>query len=171
MGSEMCIRDSITSDRGTQFTSAVWTSLCTRLGITQIATTAYHPQSNGMVERSHRQLKDSLRARQAANDWPEHLPWVLLGLRAAPKEDSSTSSAGLVFGSTLVLPGEFLDTPEPPAATFLDALRSSPPVPPPTRPSYAAVAAKPPAALFGADFVYIRKGGSLPPLSPLYAGP
>jgi hypothetical protein len=24
-------------------------------------------------------------ARSGANDWPDHLPWVLLGLRAAPK--------------------------------------------------------------------------------------
>ena len=29
-------------------------------------------------------LKNSLRARLAANDWPDHLPWVLLGLHAAP---------------------------------------------------------------------------------------
>ena len=41
----------------------------------------------------HRQLKDLLRARLAATDWPQHLPWVLLGLRAAPKGDSSLSSA------------------------------------------------------------------------------
>jgi hypothetical protein len=51
-------------------------------------TTAYHPQANGLVERTHRQLKDALRARQAGVDWPAHLPWVLLGLRAAPKEVS-----------------------------------------------------------------------------------
>jgi hypothetical protein len=49
--------------------------------------TAFHPCSNGMVERCHRQLKDALRARSAVNDRPDHLPWVLLGLRAAPKED------------------------------------------------------------------------------------
>jgi hypothetical protein len=31
-------------------------------------TTAYHPQANGLVERAHRQLKDSLHARQAGVD-------------------------------------------------------------------------------------------------------
>ena len=50
-----------------------------------------------MVERAHRQLKDALRAHEAGADWPDHLAWVLLGLRAAPKESSGLSSAQLVF--------------------------------------------------------------------------
>ncbi len=39
-----------------------------------ITTTAFHPCSNGMVERCHRQLKDALRARSAANDSAEGGP-------------------------------------------------------------------------------------------------
>jgi hypothetical protein len=70
-------------------------------------TTAYHPQANGLVERAHRQLKDALRARGASTDWPSHLPWVLLGLHAAPKEISGISSAEAVFGGQLVLPGHY----------------------------------------------------------------
>jgi len=125
-----------------------------------------------MVERSHRQLKDALRSRAAGDDWPAYLPWILLGLRAAPKEDSNISSAELVFGSPLTLPGEFLDSEEPPAAEFLARMQASPFLPPPTRPlSYAEVAASPAKPLLEADFVYIRKGGSIPPLSQLYAGP
>ncbi len=93
----------ITSDCGTQFTSAVWEALCNRLHIQHITTTAFHPCSNGMVERCHRQLKDALGARSAANDWPDHLPWVLLGLRAAPKEDSAIFSAEMVLGDPLVV--------------------------------------------------------------------
>jgi transposase InsO family protein len=52
----------ITSDWGSQFTSALWDSLCNTLGIQHVQTTAYHPQSNGLVERFHRRLKESLRA-------------------------------------------------------------------------------------------------------------
>ncbi len=87
----------MTSDRGRQFPSALWEGLCQNLQINHISTTAYHPQSNGLVERTHRQIKDALRARLAGNRWPEHLPWVLFGLRAAPKEDSAVSSAELVL--------------------------------------------------------------------------
>ena len=79
-----------------------------------------------MVERSHRQLKDALRARTAGADWPSHLPWVLLGLRAAPKEDSSISSAELLYGAPLVLPGQLPGVPEPPPAVFNESTRAAP---------------------------------------------
>ena len=56
----------ITSDRGAQFTSSLWAALCSLLNIQHNQTTAYHPQSNAMVERFHCRLKDALRARCAA---------------------------------------------------------------------------------------------------------
>jgi hypothetical protein len=83
-----------------------------RLKIKHSQTTAYHPQSNGMVECFHRRLKDALCARCAAANWVDHLPWVLLGLRAAAREDDGSTPAQAVFGSPLILPGEFLDSPE-----------------------------------------------------------
>ena len=47
-------------DRGSQFTSSIWTGVCSMLGISASTTTSFHPQSNGMVERFHRSLKSSL---------------------------------------------------------------------------------------------------------------
>jgi hypothetical protein len=130
-----------------------------------------HPQSNGMVERSCRQLKDALRARAAGHDWPNHLPWVLFGLRAAPKEDTNISFAELCFGAPLTLPGEFIAIPKPPPQEFVDFLRAASP-PPSTRPrSYAQVTVALPASLLQGKFVYIRHGGTVPSLQPLYAGP
>jgi hypothetical protein len=162
----------ITTDRGTQFTSQVWEKFCIRLGVQHHMTTAYHPASNGLVERAHRQLKDSLRTRLAGNDWPAHLPWILLGLRAAPKEDSGVSSAELVLGSPLTLPGEFLHGEEPPAENFLQYMRDFPPLPLPTRPLTGSdTVNKIPEALMNAKFVYVRRGGQTPPLAPLYSGP
>ena len=61
-----------------------------RLGIRHHLTTAYHPQSNGMVERTHRQLKDALRVRLTGDNWLSHIRYVLLSLRATPKEDSTS---------------------------------------------------------------------------------
>jgi len=159
------------SDRGAQFTAAVWSALCLKLGISHQMTTAYHPQSNGMVERAHRQLKDALRSRLAGVMWPQHLPWVLLGLRVAPKEDSGISSAELTYGAPLSLPGQFITAEEPPPADFVEKLRSASPPPQTRQPTYAEMAAKPPAALMAAKFVYVRRGGVVPPLEPLYLGP
>jgi len=102
----------ITSDRRAQFTSSLWAALCSLLNIQHNQTTAYHPQSKGMVERFHRCLKDALSARCAMANWVNHLPWVLLGLRAAAREDDGSTPAQAVFGSPLILPGQFLDSPE-----------------------------------------------------------
>jgi hypothetical protein len=109
------VPSSITSDRGPQFTSALWAALCKLLNITHIPTTAYHPQSNGLVERFHRRLKDALRARTAGPDWFHHLPWVLLGIRSAWREGTKFSPAEAVYGAQPILPGKFLAGQESPA--------------------------------------------------------
>ena len=46
----------MTSDRGPQFTSAMWSIISSQLGIQLHCTTAYHPQANGLVKRFHRTL-------------------------------------------------------------------------------------------------------------------
>jgi hypothetical protein len=115
------VPEQVTSDQGRQF-SSVWDALSRQLGIKMRFTTAYHPQSNGLVERFHHRLKEALRARLAGADWPQHLPWVLLGLRAAPREDSGISAAELVYGCPLSLPGQFLSATEPPPDLFVRQL-------------------------------------------------
>jgi hypothetical protein len=82
------------------------------INISHKQTTAYHPESNGAVERLHRRLKDALRTRAAAATWSEKLPFVLLGLRAQPREDTGLSLAEAVFGAQIVLPNEFLPNDE-----------------------------------------------------------
>ncbi|XP_011258800.2 uncharacterized protein LOC105252873 [Camponotus floridanus] len=85
---------------------------------------AYHPASNGMVERFHRSLKSAIRC-YATIEWIDVLPTVLLGLRASVKEDLKTSAAELVYGTPIRLPGEFFideDPPEDPQI-FIEKLR------------------------------------------------
>ena len=82
------------------------------LNIRHRQTTAYHPEANGLVERLHRRLKDALKSRAAAANWPEEIHWVLLGLRAQQREDNGLSPAEAVYGCPLVLPGEFLKNDE-----------------------------------------------------------
>ena len=97
----------ITTDRGAQFASKLWDSLCNQFGIIRNRTTSYHPQSNGMVERFHRQLKAAIMAHESPNPWTITLPAVLLGVRSAVKERLGRSAAEMIYGTTLRLPGEF----------------------------------------------------------------
>ena len=99
----------ITTDRGAQFESKLWNQLMRLLGSTRIRTTAYHPAANGLVERLHRQLKAGL-STAPCNQWMDTLPLVLLGIRSAFKEDLQCTTAELVYGTTLRLPGEFFNT-------------------------------------------------------------
>ena len=97
----------ITTDQGTQFLSRLLKELTRLLGSHQINTTAYNPKANGMVERFHRQLKASLMARENTVHWSLELPFILLGVRTALKDDLQCSSAEMVYGQTLRIPGEF----------------------------------------------------------------
>ena len=51
----------LTYNRGAQFTSTMWASMSSSLGMNLAATTAYHWESNGMVERMHSRLKEALK--------------------------------------------------------------------------------------------------------------
>lgn len=101
--------DNLTSDRGAQFESELWASLNKLLGSNRSRTTSYHPQANGVIERFHRQLKGALKARLIDANWIDELSLVMLGIRSAYKDDVGCSTAELVYGTTLRLPGEFFE--------------------------------------------------------------
>ncbi len=94
--------ETIISDRGPQFTSNLWFQLCEMLNISHKQTTAYHPELNGAVKRLHSRLKNALRERAAAATWSKELPFVLLGLRAQPREDTGLFPAEAVFDAQIV---------------------------------------------------------------------
>ena len=99
----------VVADWGSQLASAIWRQLHDLLGVKCSNTTAYHPAANGLVERIHRQLKAALMAREEQEDWVDHLPMVLLGIRTAWRTELDASPAELTFGTTLHLPGEFVE--------------------------------------------------------------
>lgn len=99
----------ITSDQGRQFESMLFAELTRLLGSSHLRTTAYHPQSNGIIERWHRTLKSSILCHDP-DHWCDHLPVILLGLRTSYKEDIKASPAEMVYGTTLRIPSEFFIT-------------------------------------------------------------
>lgn len=98
----------IVTDRGRQFESALFKHLSDLVGFQHRRTTAYHPACNGLVERFHRQLKTAITCHGNSN-WMESLPLVLLGIRSAYKADLNASTAELVYGEPLRVPGEFME--------------------------------------------------------------
>ena len=164
----------ITSDRGRQFTSQLWSSLNNLLGISTNNTTAYHPQANGLVERMHRQLKAALKARLNSPTWMTELPMVMLGIRTAWREDIDCSPADLVYGTSLHLPGEFFQAPRtstlPPG--FLHDLQETMQSVLPTKPNYHGEhPTHHPHNLGHTGFVYVRQDGVKAPLQRPYTGP
>lgn len=106
-----------------------WEHLMKLLGVSRTRTIAYHPSANGLVERFHRQLKASLMSK-ATTTWLEALPIVLLGIRSTLKEDLHCTSAELVYGTTLRLPGDFFQASTPTdmvedPLSYVDRLKST----------------------------------------------
>lgn len=165
----------ITSDRGTEFTNTLWTGMAEGFGAVLHRTTAHHPQANGMVERLHRRIKESLRARLDGNSrWTEQLPWVLLGLRTAAVAGVEVSPAELVYGVPLALPALAVPrkTEGEPSRQFLEDRRGHVPgLPLPPR-WHGIQEPFVPTALATAKHVFVRRPHPLGAgLAPQYDGP
>ncbi len=93
------------TDQGSQFMGKVVKSLCKWMGIQQVRTTPYHPESNGCVERMHGTLKACLgKCISDSKDWVDFVPWVLFMMRGMPHADLKASPSDLVYGRTIRTP-------------------------------------------------------------------
>ena len=175
------IPETITTDRGSQFTSAMWTQLMNTWGIQHKTTTAYHPEANGLVERLHRRLKESLMAicGDDRDAWYWKLPMALLSIRTTLKPDIGASPAELVYGEGLAIPGTLLPKfPDDDAEatrqqqSTLAGLRLEVERLQPTQTSsHRMPNVHIPEELRNATHVMIRRGGVNPPLTAPYQGP
>ncbi|KAF7371577.1 Retrovirus-related Pol polyprotein from transposon 17.6 [Mycena venus] len=89
----------ITVDGGSEFKNVV-RILMDRFGVTCIVSSAYHPHSNGPVERSHRDFQESLVRVSAKHPgrWPEYIPAVLFAMRVTAHRAHGYSPYFLLYG-------------------------------------------------------------------------
>ena len=122
-----------------------------------------------MVERLHRTLKAALMAKCNDNNWTTNLPWILLGLRATPKEGSNTTAAEMTYGDNLQVPGDFFATP---GNTKIQDIRHEIKKYVPCRPSYKNTRKTYlPPDLHKASHVFLCIDAQKAPLTPPYISP
>ena len=128
-----------------------------------------------MVERFHRDLQAVLRSRLNEPNWVDELPWVLFGLRTAPKEDIHTSAAEMVYGTPITVPDDFVchSSDDPVAAAELLSnhrdevlkLRPSPVL------RHGTAVSRIPNNMMSTDYVFVRHDAHRGPLHRIYDGP
>ena len=94
-------------DQGTNFTSKTFQQVTKELGIKQCPSTAYHPQSQGAIERFHQTLKSMLK-KYCLKDWDEGVHFALFAARDAVQDSMGFSPFELIFGHSVKGPMNLL---------------------------------------------------------------
>ena len=98
------------SDQGANFTSKLIQELCDLLGIKKLRTTAYHPQTNGQVERMNQTLTRMIGklSRDKKDNWTHHLAEITHAYNSTRSGVTGYSPHFLMFGRRPRLPVDFL---------------------------------------------------------------
>jgi hypothetical protein len=105
----------ILTDQGSNFMSEVFTNVCKLLKIKKIKCTAYHPESNGALERTHRVLVEYLRCfiLEDQSNWDKWLPYATFVFNTTPHTSTGFTPHELMFGRKPNIPGVLQkETPE-----------------------------------------------------------
>jgi transposase InsO family protein len=96
------------SDRGKNFLSKLIREVCNLLSIKKLNTPAYHPQTDGLVERFNSVISQSLSMYVSANqkDWDEFLPSILFAYRTSPQATTGDFPFYLLYGREPRLPAD-----------------------------------------------------------------
>jgi hypothetical protein len=93
----------VQSDQGSNFMSGIFQQVMHELGIKQYKSSAYHPESQGALERFHQTLKNMIRSycHDTQKDWDEGIPMLLFAARETIQDSLKFSPFELVFGHTV----------------------------------------------------------------------
>ena len=89
----MGIHGEIGSDQGTQLTSDVLREVMQLLPVSQLHSTPYHPQTNGIVERFNGTI-----VADTPTDWDRYPPAALFAYRETPQESTGFAPFELLYG-------------------------------------------------------------------------
>ena len=94
------------SDRGKAFLSLLLREVCKILGVKKLNTTAYHPQTDGLLERFNSTLMNMLAklVERNGSDWDIQLPYVLFAYHSCIQESTQESPFLLVHSRDPRLP-------------------------------------------------------------------
>ena len=94
---------SIQSDQDSNFMSGLFQQVMDELGIKQYRSSAYHPESQGELERFHQTLKNMIRSYcfDTNRDWDEGVHLLLFAVRESVQESLGFSPFELVFGHSV----------------------------------------------------------------------
>jgi hypothetical protein len=98
----------ILTDQGSNFMSEVFKGICKLFRIEKLNTVAYHPESNGALERSHKTLVTYLRSYvdSKPSSWDQWLPFACFMFNTTPHSITLYSPYELLFGRRCNIPGE-----------------------------------------------------------------
>ena len=95
----------IITDQGQNFLSKLMTRVAKRFKIKKIRTTAFHPQSNGSLERSHHALGEFLKQYATVDqEWDEWIEVAMLNYNTCVSESTKHTPYEVVFGKLARLP-------------------------------------------------------------------
>ena len=105
------IAGSIITDQGAQFMGDIFK----RLKIHKINTSAYHPESNGALERTHKTMVEYLRCfcNPRGTDWDKWLPFASSVYNATPHTMTQFKPYEILFGRKANVPGRSQQKPNP----------------------------------------------------------
>ena len=105
----------ILTDQGSNFMSDVFKRICKLFQIEKLNTVAYHPESNGALERTHRTLVTYLRSYvdTKPSNWDQWLQFASFTFNTTPHSITRYSPYELLFGRKCNLPGELEQKAQP----------------------------------------------------------